>query len=182
MFIRSKSFQKQPTRRWQPDFIAPSVTTINFQYLRQLGITTCFVDLDGTVVDSGAFEVDVTLARALQQSGMRVMIATNRPRHRDLLNLQADLHAAAVIHPVFLGSKPTKRYYQQALRTHGLQPTEVVMIGDHFLQDVVGANRAGIYSLLVFKLGTSKDRLDGLVSIAERRLAHRLVKRYHQIN
>lgn len=182
MYIRPKSSQKQLTGRWKPDFIAMSVATINFKHLRQLGITTCFVDLDGTVVDSGAFKVDATVALALKQSGMRVMIATNRPRQRDLLNLQADLHAEAVIHPTFLGSKPAKRYYRQALRAHGLQPTEVVMIGDHFVQDIVGANRAGIHSLLVFKLGTSNSKVSSLIARIESHLAHRLVKRYDQID
>ena len=40
--------------------------------------------------------------------------------------------------------KPDVRFYQEALRRAGLQPSEVLMIGDSMTTDVLGAQNAGI--------------------------------------
>ena len=43
--------------------------------------------------------------------------------------------------------KPDIRFYQEALRRCGLQPSEVLMIGDSMTTDVLGAQAAGIDAL-----------------------------------
>jgi HAD superfamily phosphatase (TIGR01668 family) len=181
MHIRSVPLHKQAAVSFKPDFIAASVADIDFGYLKRLGVTTCFVDLDGTVVSRGTFEVDPKLAAALKSSGLDIKIATNRPRSRSLKELKQDLSASGVIHPKGVYGKPAKRYFQNALNDLGLKPEQAVMIGDRFLQDIFGANRAGVYSLLVFKLGKSHDWFDSLLSKAERRLARRLEKLYQPL-
>ena len=43
--------------------------------------------------------------------------------------------------------KPDIRFYQEALRRCGLQPKEVLMIGDSMTTDVIGAQKAGMDAL-----------------------------------
>lgn len=43
--------------------------------------------------------------------------------------------------------KPDIRFYQEALRRCGLQPSEVLMIGDSMTTDILGAQAAGIDAL-----------------------------------
>ena len=43
--------------------------------------------------------------------------------------------------------KPDIRFFQEALRRCGLQPNEVLMIGDSMTTDVLGAQAAGIEAL-----------------------------------
>ena len=43
--------------------------------------------------------------------------------------------------------KPDIRFYQEALRRCGLQPHEVLMIGDSMTTDVIGAQKAGMDAL-----------------------------------
>ena len=165
----------------RPDFIAKSVADIDFAYLKRLGIRACFIDLDGTVVSRGTYEVDARISQALKDSGLSIHIATNRPKSRSLKTLKEQLHASSVIHPKGIAGKPAKKYYLSALKDLDLKNYEVVMIGDRYLQDVYGANKAGIYSLLVYKLGAYKGRTDKLISGIERKLTAAYLLNYKKV-
>lgn len=166
---------------FQPDIIAKSITDIDFKYLKKRGITSCFIDLDGTVVSRGTFEVDKRIGKVLSNSGLNIHVATNRPKGRSLQNLKEDLYAVSVIHPHGLFGKPSKRYYTNALKELKLKPSEVVMIGDRFIQDMLGANRAGICSLLVYKLGATKGRMDQSISWLEKSFTKFISTRYKEV-
>lgn len=182
MLVRDKLLgKKRPAFTMRPDSICKSITEIDFNYLKRLGVTTCLIDLDGTVVGRGTFEVDRRIGDVLSNSGLNIHIATNRPRSRSLKNLKEDLYAVSVIHPRGIFGKPSKRYYLNALKELHLQPEQVVMIGDRFIQDMLGANRAGIYSLLVHKLGKSVGRGDLYISKLEKIYTNRLTGQYHQL-
>jgi hypothetical protein len=181
MYKRTDLTSKSSQASLRPDFIAKTVADIDFDYLKSLGITTCFIDLDGTVVSRGTFEVEPLIKARLKDSGLDIKIATNRPKSRDLKELKEDLSASGVIHPQGLYGKPTKRYIRAALKEYGLRGNQVVMIGDRFLQDIFGANRSGVYSLVVYKLGKSKGRLDELLSNIERKVTQRLQGSYRKV-
>lgn len=182
MFIRtSLPVIKRPKRSFRPDFIAESVADIDFELLKSRGIKACFIDLDGTVVARGTFDVDKKIAKQLKASGLPIYIATNRPRGRKLNNLEKDLSASGVVHPTKLFAKPTKIYYKHGLKTHNLKPYQVVMIGDRYIQDMFGANRAGLYTLLVFKLGAPIGRFDTVLSLLEARATKLFTGNYTQV-
>lgn len=181
MLARKQNIEITSRFSLKPDFIAHSIADIDFAYLRQLGITTCFIDLDGTVVDRGSYDVDPSLKANLKQSRMDIKIATNRPRSRSLKKLKEDLSASGVIHPHGLYGKPSKRYISYALKECGLQKEEVVMIGDRFIQDILGANRSGIYSLAVYKLGRSVGPLDRFITYLERGFYAQIKASYQKI-
>ncbi|MDQ3123252.1 MAG: HAD-IA family hydrolase [bacterium] len=174
----SEIYRKQPKFSIHPDFVAENVHTIDFELLKSYGIRTCFIDLDNTVVERDMFDVSEDIKAALRQSGMQIFIATNRPKSRDLKNLRESLNASGVIHPYSIFPKPTKHYFLHALKTNNLRAHETVMIGDRYLQDVLGANRAGIYSLLVHKLGKPHSLLENFISGIERRLTSKYTRRY----
>lgn len=181
MYIRKLPLRKKPRASFKPDFIARSVKDIDFVFLKQQGITTCFLDLDGTVVDRGTFEVDAETAERLRHAELDIKIATNRPRSRDLKNLKESLHASGVVHPKGIFGKPTKRYVKSALKEYGLKQEEVIMIGDRYFQDIFGANRSGIYSLVVYKFGRSTNRPDKLISGIERVMTAKFARTYTEL-
>jgi uncharacterized protein len=175
---RDVNLQKDAKFSFKPDFVANNIADIDFEYLRKLGITTIFIDLDGTVVDRGTYEVSPSISQKLRDSGLDIKITTNRPRSRELKDLKEKLHASGVIHPRGLYGKPTKKYFKAALRDGNLKASQVVMVGDRFLQDIFGANRTGIFSLLVFKLGKSQGFGDKAISRIEKSLAMKLLGTY----
>ena len=87
----------------------------------------------------------------LQAKGYRLFAASNSFGH-----LQRSRLEQAGILPYFEDTyismdigydKPDIRFYQDALRRCGLQPHEVLMIGDSMTTDVIGAQKAGMDAL-----------------------------------
>lgn len=180
-------FVKYPGARrsrnpFKPDYIVDSVAQIDFKQLYSGGVRACLIDLDGTVVARGTYEVGTDIKKALKAAPVKVYIATNRPVSRDLKNLKEDLHANGVIHPKGLLGKPFKRYYAAAKDDLGLNKKELIMIGDRFLQDMYGANRAGLRTILVSqKIGPPHGLGDRLLSAIEQRIARRWARSYRVI-
>ena len=84
----------------------------------------------------------------LQAKGYRLFAASNsfghlqrsRLEHAGILHYFEDTYISMDIGY----DKPDIRFYQEALRRCGLQPNEVLMIGDSMTTDVIGAQNAGI--------------------------------------
>lgn len=163
-----------------PDFIVDSVSKIDFPRLASLGIKAIFIDLDGTVVPRSTYDVHPRIRQALADSGLKVYIATNRPKKRSLQNLITDLGADGAVHPHHIFGKPTKRYFTNALHDKAIKPHEAVMIGDRFVQDILGANRAGMYSMIVYKLDQPVNKLDAAISTMEKKLTLRISRNYKE--
>ena len=51
--------------------------------------------------------------------------------------------------------KPDIRFFEEALRRCGLQPSEVLMIGDSMTTDIEGARKAGIDALFFDRRGNA---------------------------
>ncbi len=170
---------KKTAASMNPDFIALNIQDINFDVLASYGIKACFIDLDGTVVNRGSYDVSERIIKTLRSTKMKIYIATNRPKSRDLKNLKDSLNASGVIHPHKFWGKPTKKYFENGLEDKNLQRHEVVMVGDRYIQDIFGANRAGIYSLLIKKLDKPTGFFDTLISKAEQIYTNKISKRYY---
>lgn len=167
--------------RFKPSYIAKSVLDIDFNYLGSKGIKAVLIDLDGTVVSRGSFEVDAKLVKYLKKQKVNIYIATNRPKSRDLKNLKESLNAVDVIHPKGIFMKPFPQFYKQVTSTHNLKLSEVAMIGDRYLQDIFGANLAGLTTILVYKFGESKGFIDEKLSNFEKNYTNKIALKYKEL-
>ncbi len=140
-----------------PDYIAPNIEDVDFIYLKKQGVEACFYDLDHTLIIHGTHDVDQNVVDHLSRSELDIYIATNR-RHDEKLELICQqIGAKAIMHSSPGGvAKPTKKYYGQAVGLTHHQPSELLMIGDRMIQDIWGANRSGLKTLLVGKFGPIK--------------------------
>lgn len=93
----------------------------------------------------------------LQAKGYRLFAASNSFAH-----LQRNrLERAGILHyfeDIYISTdigydKPDIRFFEEALRRCGLQPKEVLMIGDSMTTDVLGAQAAGIDALFFDRRG-----------------------------
>jgi HAD superfamily phosphatase (TIGR01668 family) len=163
---------------FRPDFIVDSVADIDFGYLKKRGIRAALIDLDGTVVARGTYDVSSKISQHLKRQDIRVYIATNRPKSRSLKNLKEALNANGVLHPKGIIGKPFAHYYAQAVKEHNLKPEECVMIGDRLLQDIFGANAAGLTTIAVRKLDKPTNVIDTLLSRTERNYLDKIAPAY----
>ncbi len=142
---------------WLPNLIATDVLSIDFNYLKKSGIKACLFDLDHTLLVHGTVDLSPRTNKHLEQSGMKIYIATNRKHSKELDTLAKQLGADDVMHASGRRiSKPSKKYYDLAVEKTGYKPREVAMIGDRLLQDIWGARRAGLTAILVRKFGRIK--------------------------
>lgn len=88
------------------------------------------------------------MLQTLHSKGYRLFAASNsfghlqrsRLEHAGILHYFEDTYISMDIGY----DKPDIRFYREALRRCGLQPSEVLMIGDSMTTDVIGAQNAGI--------------------------------------
>jgi hypothetical protein len=122
---------------------------IDAKALHNIGITHIVFDLDNTLVHRGVNSLaDDYSARIedLKQQGFTVLIGTNSKREISSIKQLLDV---AVIQPTRLSYKPRRSFYRRVISAAGTSPKHIAMVGDHFINDVMGGNRAGLTTVLV---------------------------------
>jgi uncharacterized protein len=159
-----------------PDYMASSISKIDFQKLAADGIKYIAFDADHTLVPYRGIVLDPQTAQFLasqKNSFKEWCIASNRVTN--------DLHGIAealdvhVIRASATVRKPSRKFYQWVIDYFGARPEEIAMIGDKLLADVWGGNRSGLKTVWVEHLGKDGP-LDKLIGL--RRIERRLLKRY----
>jgi len=132
-----------------PDYIASSVLEIDVRELQKIGITHLVFDIDETVVPKKHNELTpeyIDFLQHLEKKEFILLIGSNS--RRDLSEITQHLKSQ-VVKPSHLSFKPLKNYYQKIIDSTGTTPDRIAMVGDKLLNDVIGANYAGLTSILV---------------------------------
>ena len=123
-----------------------STYTIDFQKLYQEGYRGILFDVDNTLVPHGApaTEESVELFRRLHEMGFSTCLISNNKEPR------VTPFADAMETPyVYKAGKPKRSGYQKGMEIMETGTQNTLFIGDQLFTDVWGANRAGLYSILV---------------------------------
>ena len=132
--------------KYIPDMYQQSIYTIDYQKLLDKGIKCILFDLDNTLVpvtDRKPTKKLKELFDDLKDKGFKLIIFSNS--HKKRLKpfkeeLNVDCCASA--------KKPCKEKFLLVLREYHYNVTEVAIIGDQILTDIVGGNRVGILTVL----------------------------------
>ena len=160
--------------RFTPTARARSVWEIHPDVLADCRIRGLMLDLDNTVLAWRSPEITEQVREWLgqvQSAGIRACLVSNASRRR------LARHAERLGIPGFHSArKPFRRALRKAIRMLGLEPQEVVMVGDQLFTDVLAANRLGIPSVLVLPLSVETEpRWMRFV----RRLENRILRSLH---
>ena len=110
------------------------------------GIRGAIFDIDNTLVphDAPADERAMALFQRFHEMGMKTCLLSNNKEPR------VAAFAAQVDSPyIFKAGKPSVKNYYRAMELMGTTKEETIFVGDQLFTDVYGANRAGIYGILV---------------------------------
>lgn len=135
--------------KFYPNYIAESVLDISAKELKAIGCTHLVFDVDETITPR---RHDVLTKKVidhinkLEKSGVVVMIGSNTPR--DLSTVSKPINAK-VVFPSRTVFKPLKSYYKRVIKEAGVPKTQVVMVGDRIMNDILGANHAGLTTIQV---------------------------------
>lgn len=140
----------------RPTYLIPGdVTDIDLSLLKSDGIRGLIFDLDSTLMapHSGALtsQVESWLARARQD--FKVAVVSNNKR-QEYLEKVKDLLDMPVIGRA---AKPRRWSFNEIRTIFELPPAEVAVIGDRPLTDILGGQRAGMKTVLVYPLKTMQE-------------------------
>lgn len=124
----------------------PSVYAVPFEQFWEKGMRGVIFDIDNTLVPHGApaDERIVELFRKLREIGYATCLLSNNKENR------VSSFAGQVESPyIFKAGKPGTANYKKAMKQMGTDEQTTLFVGDQLFTDVWGANRAGIYSILV---------------------------------
>lgn len=158
---------------FKPTIYKKNIYEINYKKLKKMGIKCLIFDLDNTL---GLIENKMcpketkTLLKKLQKDFV-IFIASNNTKRR-LKPYLEDLGIYGVsncLKPLTLGLKRIKRKYN-------FKKSEMVMIGDQIVTDILSAKRFKIMSILVDPLGEKDLKITGL----NRKIESIIIKKYEK--
>ncbi|EOS27898.1 MAG: YqeG family HAD IIIA-type phosphatase [Lachnospiraceae bacterium] len=123
-----------------------SAYQIDFEKMYRQGYRGIIFDIDNTLVPHGlpADERALALFRRLKSIGYKVTMLSNNKEPR------VKMFCDAVEAPyIYKAGKPKPEKYRQAMKNMGTDNRNTLFVGDQIFTDVWGANKAGIYAILV---------------------------------
>lgn len=124
-----------------------ALSDITAQFLKENHIRWLLMDFDNTIVPYIEDEPTETIKNWFSdvcRSGVELCIVSNTKRKR-----APDFAEKYGIRCVTHAKKPFPRGIREAERKFGFSPAEAALVGDQIYTDVLGANCAGLQSILV---------------------------------
>ena len=137
-----------------PKAYEKSTYDIDFEKLYAAGYRGIIFDIDNTLVEHGA-PVDaraIELFLRLKALGFKICLVSNNKEPR--VKSFNDEVKAFYIHKA---GKPMKKGYIRAMEIMETDKTNTVSIGDQIFTDTIGANNAGVKSILVGKIARHEE-------------------------
>ena len=133
-------------KRFYPREYYGSAFAIDFQSYYARGYRAALFDIDNTIVEHDAPYDDnaVSFFRKLKDTGFKVCLISNNEEGRVKPFAQG-----VKAQYIYGAGKPKAEGYLKAAGLLGCQKDEILFVGDQIFTDILGANNAGIYSILV---------------------------------
>lgn len=146
-------------KKYYPFEYVESVFSIDYEKLWQIGYRGIIFDIDNTLVPHGAKSNDKVdeLFKKIQQLGFKTFILSDNGKDR-INNFLANIECEYIDN----ANKPSVYGYNKAIKIMNLNKNEVIFIGDQIFTDILGANRAGIASILVKFIGHDTEKKIGI--------------------
>ena len=130
-----------------PRMIYPHLTDVTADALRARDISFLMLDFDNTIVPYTTNEPTQQMAawlRAMQASEIRLCVVSNSKRQR-VVEFCKKYGLDCITH----AKKPFSRGIRECLTRFSLDPAHCALVGDQIYTDVLGANCAGVQSILI---------------------------------
>lgn len=133
-------------RRLYPSQDVNSIYEIDFKDFYNKGYRAVLFDIDNTLVTHGApaTEQIIVFFAKLHAMGFKTCLISNNKEPR-----VASFAVQVESEYIYKAGKPSPDGYNKAMKICGTDRTSTLFVGDQLFTDIWGANRAGIYSILV---------------------------------
>lgn len=130
-----------------PKRIYPALTAISAEELSLQGIRLLMLDFDNTIVPYTTNTPTEEMRRWIEAalaSDLQVCVVSNS-RNGRVLNFCAEYGLACITQ----ARKPFTKGIRECLAKYDIAPDAAALVGDQIYTDVLGANAAGVYSILI---------------------------------
>ena len=151
-----------------------SVKDISLELLNKYNIKGLILDVDNTLInlDRKMPEWVSVLAKNLKNNGIKICILSNSNKI-DKVGAVAKILNVPYI---FFGKKPLKSGFLRAKDILKLDNENIAVVGDQIFTDIIGANRCGMFSILVKPI----EEKDYLITKIKRPIEKYIIKKYEQ--
>ncbi len=143
--------------KYVPDIYKKSIYSIDYDKLKERGIKCILFDLDNTVAPLSMKKPNrktKNLFCDLKDKGFKIIIFSNNGKSR-LKPFKDELEVDCA----FRCRKPMRKKYDLILKEYKYAVSEVAIVGDNIITDILGGNKVGITTILVNQI--SKKELIG---------------------
>ena len=162
--------------KFKPTWMVKTIYAVSPDQLRACGIRAVFSDLDNTLIawnnPDGTPELRQWMT-ALKEAGIPLIMISNNSKDwvaKATKNLDLPFVSRSL--------KPLSFGIERARTKLGLKKSEVVMVGDQLMTDMLAANEAGVRSILVQPL-LNTDKWDTRINRFFERLVWRQLKKQY---
>lgn len=159
-----------------PDLHVASLQEIPLETLQLRNIRALIFDLDNTITEWNSNVVENTVGdwfKLVKAAGFKACILSNNKEQRCLAVAN---HLAIPF--IYKAKKPRRAAFFRAMEMMSVRPEETAVIGDQIFTDVLGGNRAGLFTILVTPLA-KKEFLGTKISRAMEKMVLYRLKRKH---
>ena len=138
-----------------PTESASSTYAIDFKSLYEQGFRGIIFDIDNTLVCHGKPADDRCTRKITELTGMgyKVLFLSNNKEPR-VKSFSDSLPGTMYI---YKAGKPSVKGYEKAMEMMETDTVDTLFVGDQIFTDIWGANKAGIYSILVGRIGFHEE-------------------------
>lgn len=130
-----------------PDLYVKSLRDIPIDELKKQGKKAFILDLDNTITEWNSNDITDEVKmwfNNVKKAGFKACILSNNGKER-VYNVANQLD----IQYIHRAQKPRRVGFNRVLETLNVKPEETVVIGDQIFTDVLGGNRANLFTILV---------------------------------
>ncbi len=146
---------------YRPTLKVSHINEINFSGFKERGVNTLLLDGEGSFVEHNGWDIDPKIVKRIKSQDFDniAIVSNKRPNtEKDFVRLNhwaEQLGENVVVFTPLDRSerKPGSKMLLKAASHFGIDTNQAVMVGDKVTADVLAANRAGMYSVWVDRLG-----------------------------
>ena len=130
-----------------PTMVTPALTDLTPEFLRQKQIRLLMLDFDNTIVPyttNAPTEKMATWLREMQASAITLCVVSNSRKDRVKIFCK-EYGIDCITH----ANKPFSKGIRRCLQQYGIPTDQCALVGDQIFTDTLGANCAGVRSILV---------------------------------
>lgn len=137
-----------------PSVWLDSVYQVDFKTYYDQGYRGIIFDVDNTLVPHGAPATEEAIAffEKLREIGFDTMLLSNNKEPR-VKSFALDVKSKYI----YKADKPSRKGYEKAVVDMGITKETALFVGDQLFTDVWGANRSGIYSILLKPINPKEE-------------------------